>query len=91
MASKANLVIDQGTTYSVVINLDDENGDPLNVGGYTSRAQMRKHYTSSNAVSFTTALANGQLTLSLSSNQSSVITLPAFHLLKKSLKDTSHF
>ena len=73
MASKANLVIDQGTTYSVVINLDDENGDPLNVGGYTSRAQMRKHYTSSNAVSFTTALANGQLTLSLSSNQSSDI------------------
>ena len=73
MASKANLVIDQGTTYSVVINLDDENGDPLNVDGYTSRAQMRKHYTSSNAVSFTTALANGQLSLSLSSNQSSVI------------------
>jgi hypothetical protein len=53
--------------------LDDENGDPLNVSGYTSRSQMRKHYTSSNAVSFTTALANGQLTLSLSSNQSANI------------------
>jgi hypothetical protein len=73
MASKANLVIDQGTTYSVIINLDDENGDPLNIGGYSSRAQMRKHYTSSNAVSFATSLANGELTLSLSANQTSAI------------------
>ena len=73
MASKANLVIDQGTTYSVTINLDDENGDPLNIGGYSSRAQMRKHYTSSNAVTFSTALANGELTLSLTANQTSNI------------------
>ena len=73
MASKENLVIDQGTTYSVTINLDDENGDPLNIVGYSSRAQMRKHYTSSNAVTFSTSLTNGELTLSLTANQTSNI------------------
>jgi hypothetical protein len=73
MASKANLVIDQGSTYSVTINLDDVNGDPINVTGYTSRAQMRKHYTSSNAVSFTTSMANGALTMSLTSSQTANI------------------
>jgi hypothetical protein len=73
MASKANLVIDQGTTYSVSINLDDENGDPLNTGGYTSRAQMRKHYTSSNAVTFSTALADGFTNALLSDDYQSFI------------------
>lgn len=73
MASKANLVIDQGSTYSVSINLTDENGDPMDVVGYTSRAQMRKHYTSSNAVTFNTSLATGTLTLSLSSNTTQTI------------------
>jgi hypothetical protein len=73
MASKANLVIDQGSTYSVDVALRDENGDDLVTSGYTSRAQMRKHYTSSNSVSFTTAISNGNLTLSLSANQTSNI------------------
>ena len=73
MASKANLVIDQGSTYSITITIDDENGDPINVSGYTSRGQIRKHYTSSNSVSFTTSLANGELSLSLTSSQTTNI------------------
>jgi len=73
MASKANLVVDQGSTYSITINLDDVNGDPMDVSGYTSRAQMRKHYTSSNAVTFTTAISNGSLTISLTSTQTANI------------------
>lgn len=73
MASKANLVIDQGSTYSVTINIDDDNGDGLNVSGYSARAQMRKHYTSSNSVSFVTSLANGELSLSLTANQTANI------------------
>jgi hypothetical protein len=71
MATKANLVIDQGTTYSTDLNLTDENGDPLNLSGYSANSQIRKHYTSSNAVAFSTTVDsnNGIITLSLTANQ----------------------
>lgn len=74
MASKANLVIDQGSTFSATINLDDSNGDDLVVTGYTSRSQMRKHYSSSNSVTISTSLSNGLLTLSLTATETAAIT-----------------
>lgn len=73
MAARANLTVDQGSTFSVDVNLTDDNGDALLVTGYTAAAQLRKSYTTSNSVSFTTSLANGSLTLSLSANQTSNI------------------
>ena len=71
MATKANIVIDQGTTFSTTIILADENGDNIDLTGYTGRSQMRKHYTSSNSQSFTVALSNtaGVVSLSLSATQ----------------------
>lgn len=71
MATKANLVIDQGTTFSVDLDLSDENGDPLNLVGYTANSQLRKWYTSSNATAFGTSINadSGQISLSLTSNQ----------------------
>jgi len=71
MATKANLVIDQGTTYTTDLNLTDENGDPLNLTGYSANSQIRKHYTSSNSVVFSTSInaTAGIITLSLTSNQ----------------------
>jgi hypothetical protein len=71
MATKANLVIDQGTTYTTDLNLTDENGDPLNLTGYSANSQIRKHYTSSNSVVFSTSInaAAGVITLSLTANQ----------------------
>lgn len=71
MATKANIIIDQGTTFSTVINLADENGDPIDLTGYTGDSEMRKHYSSSNSQSFTVSLggANGTVTLSLTSTQ----------------------
>jgi hypothetical protein len=74
MATKANLVIDQGSTYSVNLDLTDENGDILDLTGYVANSQIRKWYTSSNpAATFTTSInvASGELTLSLSANQTS--------------------
>lgn len=70
MATKANLVIDQGATYTTTVNLVDGNGDPLDLTGYTGTAQMRKSYTSSNSVTFTvtTGAANGTVTLALTAN-----------------------
>jgi len=76
MATKANLVIDQGSTFSTDLTLNDENGDALNLAGYSANSQMRKWYTSSNATAtFTTNVdAAGIITLSLTANQTGSIT-----------------
>lgn len=74
MATKSNLLIDQGSTFSSIINLTDENGDAIDLSTYTGAAQMRKHYTSTNSVSFSVDLtANGRVTLSLTANQTANI------------------
>jgi hypothetical protein len=52
MAIKANIVIDQGSDFSTEISVTDDNGDPVNLTGYSAAAQMRKHYTSATAISF---------------------------------------
>jgi len=74
MATKSNLVIDQGSTYSVVLDLTDENGDAIDLVGYTANSQIRKWYTSSTpAATFTTSInaSSGELQLSLTANQTS--------------------
>ena len=70
MATKANLVIDQGATYSTSIDVLDEDGIAIDLTNYTGAAQMRKHYTSSNSVAFTVSLggADGTVTLSMTAN-----------------------
>jgi hypothetical protein len=74
MATKANLVIDQGSTFATDLTLTDENGDVMNLNGYTANSQIRKWYTSSNpAAVFGTSinLASGVITLTLSTNETS--------------------
>jgi len=73
MATKANLVIDQGATFSADLSLTDDNGDVMNLNGYTANSQMRKWYTSSNSVAFTTDInvTAGSITLSLTATQTS--------------------
>lgn len=70
MATKANISIDQGTTFTTEILLTDDNGDPLDLSAYTANAQIRKTYTSLTSVPFSTNLISGQITLSLSANAS---------------------
>lgn len=74
MTTKANLVIDQGTTFSTDLSLTDENGDTINLVGYTANSQIRKWYTSTNVAATFTSLINtnsGTITLTLSANQTS--------------------
>jgi hypothetical protein len=73
MATKANLIIDQGTTFSTVISLAGDDGEPIDLTGYTAEADIRKHYSSSNSQSFTVTLGgqSGTITLSLSANTTS--------------------
>ena len=68
MATKANISIDQGTSFTTEVLLTDENGDPLDLSAYTANAQIRKTYTSLTSVPFNTSLSNAQVMLSLSAN-----------------------
>lgn len=76
MATKANIIIDQGATFSTTINLTDQEGELYDLSGYVGTAQMRKHYTSSNAISFSVTLdfpEPGAMELSLSAEQTANI------------------
>jgi hypothetical protein len=70
MATKVNLVVDQGTTFVSQITFNDEAGNTINFSTYSGAAQLRKHYSSSNSTSFGVTLgANGVITLQLTANQ----------------------
>jgi hypothetical protein len=75
MAIKANITIDQGADFSTEISVTDDNGDPVNLTGYSAAAQLRKHYTSS---TFTAFVANvnvsGTVTLTMNAATSSNVT-----------------
>lgn len=73
MATKANLVIDQGSDFSTTITLSDPDGNLIDLSGFTGRSQIRKHYTSLTAVEMGVILdvQTATITLTLSSTQSS--------------------
>lgn len=72
MAVVANIQLDQGSVFNSTIDVEDINGNPASLSGYTSRGQVRKTYSSSIAVDFTTAItdaSNGKVAISLSDTQ----------------------
>jgi hypothetical protein len=77
MATINNLYIDQGTTFSVNIQVFDTAGNPLNIIGYTANSQIRKSYASSNtAATFSANIsnpANGIVNLSLTAQQTEAL------------------
>ena len=78
MVAYVELYMDQGTTFRNVINLtDDLTNESINVSGYTVRSQMRRSYYSANAtasiVCSVTDAANGEITMSLASSNTSNI------------------
>ncbi len=70
MALKANITIDQGTSFATTIDVTDEDGNIVNLTGFTGAAQMRKHYTSSTYYAFTVTITagTGEVTLSMTAN-----------------------
>ncbi len=75
MATRLNITIEQGSTFSLAFDVNDSDGDPFDLAGHTITGQMRKHYNTANAtVSFTTAIANtNEITLSLTATQTTNI------------------
>lgn len=58
MAAKANIVVDQGTTFSTYLALTDDTGAALDLTDYNARGQIRKWYTSNSYVTFTVTIPN---------------------------------
>ena len=76
MAIIANLYIDQGTDFSITVDVTNSDGSVLNLSGYSAAAQMRKTYTSSSvSATFSTSIAEatGQVTLSLTDTQTTAL------------------
>jgi hypothetical protein len=59
MAIKANIIIDQGTDFSAIIDVRDSENEIYDLTGALVVAQMRKNYASSTATTFA-ATHNGQ-------------------------------
>ena len=52
MAIYSNLIVDQGSAFSVTITVEDNDGTPVNVNGYTVEGKIKKNYASSTSVEF---------------------------------------
>lgn len=71
MAAKANIVVDQGATFTTTLNLTDDNDNALDLTDYDAQGQIRKWYTSTTAVNFVLDIPNptdGTIELSLAAN-----------------------
>ena len=76
MAMTAYLDIDQGSDFTVEIDLENDDGTPMILGGTQIYSQFRKSYSSSTAYSFVCEIldaSNGKFSLSLSGTNSSNI------------------
>lgn len=80
MATINNLVIDQGTTFSMDLNVTNDDGTAKDLTNYSVAAQIRKTYGATTAVDFTTAKvdAEGKITLSLTAAQTSALKAGRF-------------
>jgi hypothetical protein len=77
LAAFSELVIEQGSTFSSLLNVEDSNGDAINLYAYTANSQMRKSYYSSSYTVITstvTGTSNGEITLSMTAANTSSLT-----------------
>ena len=74
MASKVNIVVDQGTSFSTAVTVNGADDEPVDFTGYTGTSQMRKSYTSSTYYTFDVDFdAYGSVFLSMSANNTSAV------------------
>lgn len=76
MATKTNFVLDQGSDFSVTIDVTTVAGTVFDLSGYTAAAKLAKHWSSSNNYSLTatvTDASDGQITLSANNSTTGAI------------------
>ena len=82
MAAVANYTIEQGTTFSSAVTVKDNQGNALDLTGYTASAKMALGYSSTRTrTSFTsefdTDRSPGIITISLTATQTAALDAPA--------------
>ena len=68
MAAYSELFVEQYADYTTKINVDDLQGDAINLTGYSASSQVRKSYYSTTAYEFTANISDpvtGEITLSM--------------------------
>jgi hypothetical protein len=78
MAAIANLLVDQGASFSSTITVFNDDDSLFDTTGYTGASQIRKSYSSSSAsatftVGFATDRATGEITISLTPTQTAAL------------------
>ena len=82
MATVSNLYVDQGTDFSAIVTLKNQDGSILNLTGFTVASQFRKSYQSSSATNFIVTIYNaaqGKIRMQLPAATSSAL-LPGRYL-----------
>jgi hypothetical protein len=76
MAAIANLLVDQGATFTTTVTVYKSDDSIYNLTNYTAAAQVRKSHQSSSKTDFATAISNpsnGQITLTLTKTQTAAL------------------
>jgi hypothetical protein len=76
MSQTAYLDIDQGSDFSVIFELENDDGTPMDLSGFSVYSQFRKSYNSLIGYNFVVSIADedlGKISLALSGSASSVI------------------
>jgi hypothetical protein len=75
MSIKANLVLDQATSFRTTLNIRDNDGNIVDLTGYTGSAEMKKHFLSSTFYTFTVILniQQGSVSIDMTHIQTSAI------------------
>jgi hypothetical protein len=94
MAATANLIIDQGATFSTDVNVKDNDGNAFDLTGYTASAKMARGYASTRTrTTFSTSIADdrttGVITLSLTADQTNNLDAPARYVYDVEIVRTS--
>jgi len=76
MATKSNIVIDQGSDLTLQVSCTNAAGEIFDLSNYTAACKLRKHWTSSTAYTLTSTVTGaslGEITLSANNTTTSAI------------------
>lgn len=91
MAAYSEIYVEQFVDFSTSINVDDDQGDSLNIDSYTVSSQIRKSPYSLTYYSFDSSIsdgANGKITIAMTADTTANIS-PGRYLYDVVMTDTS--
>lgn len=77
MAAYTEITIEQGSTFTSTVNVEDAYNNPINLSGYSASSQMRKSYYSSSYINISATItgnSNGEITLSMTAANTANLT-----------------